>query len=433
MLLGWEALQRGERSAEKLLAQCAELAAELGDDWCLGQALEGLGYTYLRWGNALEARRRFDEALAVGRRSGDHFRILWVSGWLGVTAVFRGDLAEARSTLEETLAALRRTKDKVFTSAALCFLGYTLLCLGEYTSGRACLDESLALGRDAESFVYGISLSFLAIAARAEGDLEMARRHGEEAHTTALYQSLLYGLVPYGLGCAELAGGELVPARSHLDEAVSGSRDKQDGWTLGMALVARAQLHRAEGELKQGESVLHEALDLHKNLDAKLGVVDALEALAAIAVGHESLTEAARLLGAADALRKTIGYVRFPSEREAHEADVTVTREGLGLEAFEAAWNEGAAMSMDEAIAYAQRGRGERKRPSAGWDSLTPAELDVVKLVGEGLTNPQIGDRLFISKRTVQTHLYRIFAKLAISSRAELAAEAARRETKAPK
>ena len=77
-----------------------------------------------------------------------------------------------------------------------------------------------------------------------------------------------------------------------------------------------------------------------------------------------------------------------------------------------------------EAIAYAQRGRGERKRPSSGWASLTPAELDVVRLVSEGLGNKDIAARLFVSPRTVQSHLTRVYTKLGLTSRVQLAQEA---------
>jgi DNA-binding CsgD family transcriptional regulator len=94
---------------------------------------------------------------------------------------------------------------------------------------------------------------------------------------------------------------------------------------------------------------------------------------------------------------------------------------------FQSAWNEGAALSTTEAIAYAQRGRGERKRPSSGWASLTPAELDVVRLVSEGLGNKDIATRLFVSPRTVQSHLTRVYTKLGLTSRVQLAQEAARR------
>ena len=83
-------------------------------------------------------------------------------------------------------------------------------------------------------------------------------------------------------------------------------------------------------------------------------------------------------------------------------------------------------MSTEEAIAYAQRGRGQRKRPTSGWASLTPTELDVLRLVGEGLANNDVATRLFISPRTVQTHLTHVYTKLGLSSRVQLVQEAAR-------
>ena len=94
---------------------------------------------------------------------------------------------------------------------------------------------------------------------------------------------------------------------------------------------------------------------------------------------------------------------------------------------FDAAWAEGAAMSNEEAIAYAQRGRGERKRPASGWASLTPAERDVMKLVSEGLPNKDIATRLFVSPRTVRRISPTSTPSSASSSRVQLAQEAARR------
>jgi DNA-binding CsgD family transcriptional regulator len=67
------------------------------------------------------------------------------------------------------------------------------------------------------------------------------------------------------------------------------------------------------------------------------------------------------------------------------------------------------------------RARGERKRPSSGWESLTPTEVDVVRLAAQGLTNPEIADKLFIARTTVKTHLAHVFAKLGVSTRSELA------------
>ena len=98
----------------------------------------------------------------------------------------------------------------------------------------------------------------------------------------------------------------------------------------------------------------------------------------------------------------------------------------MGEDDFDSAWAEGAALSTEEAIAYAQRGRGERKRPASGWASLTPTERDVVRLVSKGLANKDIASRLFVSPRTVQTHLTHVYAKLGLNSRMQLLQEAAR-------
>ncbi len=118
--------------------------------------------------------------------------------------------------------------------------------------------------------------------------------------------------------------------------------------------------------------------------------------------------------------------MRFKIFDAIHDFATAALREALGDKDFDAAWAEGAALSTGESIAYAQRRRGKRKRPTSGWDSLTPTERDVVRLVSEGLANNDIATRLFVSPRTVQTHLTHVYSKLGLSSRVHLAQEAAR-------
>ena len=118
--------------------------------------------------------------------------------------------------------------------------------------------------------------------------------------------------------------------------------------------------------------------------------------------------------------------VRWKAETAGYERDVEQARVVLGSDEFDRLWAEGGALPPGDAVAYAGRARGERRRPSFGWESLTPTEQRVVALVVEGLTNPQIGDRLFMARGTVKTHLGHIFAKLDVTTRAELAVAAVR-------
>jgi DNA-binding CsgD family transcriptional regulator len=155
-------------------------------------------------------------------------------------------------------------------------------------------------------------------------------------------------------------------------------------------------------------------------------MLDALDLLAEIATVTGGAELAARVLGVTDRWRAELGMLPFDLEPGRRERTVDAARAALG-DAFDDLFADGRALDLDEAVAYVRRGRGQRGRPSSGWASLTPAELDVVRLVTEGLQNPQIAEALFISTNTVKTHLSHVYAKLGSSSRAEVAAEAARR------
>ena len=90
---------------------------------------------------------------------------------------------------------------------------------------------------------------------------------------------------------------------------------------------------------------------------------------------------------------------------------------------------EGAQLSLAEAIAYARRGRGPRRRTAFGWAGLTPVEQKVAELAADGLSNPQIAAELFMARGTVKAHLSNIYVKLSVANRTELAASANRRAT----
>jgi len=156
---------------------------------------------------------------------------------------------------------------------------------------------------------------------------------------------------------------------------------------------------------------------------------DGVELLGVLAAARERPGDAARLLAAADAARPRLGYLTpgFTADRRAAARAASHARRILGEEAFAQAWEQGQGLTLDDAVAYIARKGGGRKRPAAGWASLTPTELEVVRLVAEGLRNDAIARRLFIAPGTVKVHLSHIFTKLGVTTRAELAAQAASR------
>ena len=184
------------------------------------------------------------------------------------------------------------------------------------------------------------------------------------------------------------------------------------GCHLMVAHAERARVAIAQGEAVLAERDAHDTLMLGNETESVLVTADALECLAELASQAESHPRAARLLGAAQAIRERHGIARFQIYQADYESVLAEVRNTLSDNEFDAVWAEGAALSTEEAIAYAQRGRGERKRPATGWASLTPTEHDVTRLANEGLTNKDIAARLFVSPRTVQTHLTHIYAKL---------------------
>ncbi len=137
--------------------------------------------------------------------------------------------------------------------------------------------------------------------------------------------------------------------------------------------------------------------------------------------------DAARLLAAADAARRPLQYLApgFTANRDAAARAASQARHTLGDDRFTQAWEQGQSLTLDDAVAFAARKGSGRKRPATGWASLTPAEREVARLAGEGLRNDAIARRLFIAPGTVKVHLTHIFAKLSITTRAELAAQAA--------
>ncbi|MGH9283785.1 MAG: helix-turn-helix transcriptional regulator, partial [Acidimicrobiales bacterium] len=203
------------------------------------------------------------------------------------------------------------------------------------------------------------------------------------------------------------------------------ARATGDDQGVARAFAGRAHLARLGGDLDACLRFRHQALELEEQIGDLAAIACSLEELAALAELGEAHEKAARLFGAASALRERQGIPQPALRRAGYESDLARARGALDELAWEQAWNQGSRLGAQEAVAYARKGRGGRRRPATGVQSLTPAEREVIALVVQGLTNPEVGERLFISRRTVQHHLGHVYAKLGVKTRRELARVAA--------
>ncbi|MGH7747028.1 MAG: helix-turn-helix transcriptional regulator, partial [Candidatus Dormibacteria bacterium] len=299
---------------------------------------------------------------------------------------------------------------------------------GDYAGATALVSRSARrIRRSAQARQEGVEF-LLAVLALARADLPAARRQFEViAGVRAFGIPLLNAQLDALLARLALEEADHAAARSALERLSAVATQLECPWNLVETHNLHGRLARAENDPAAAEDLHHRALAIAVRHGFRGVVAETLEALAALAAMGESHGEATRLLGAAHTLRETAGRQRWPLDQPAYDAAISEVRAGLGGESFERAWREGLALSLEEVAAYASRARGERKRPSTGWAALTPSELRVVALAAQGLTNAEIGRRLFISAGTAKIHLSHVFTKLSVSNRAALAAQATAR------
>jgi hypothetical protein len=149
---------------------------------------------------------------------------------------------------------------------------------------------------------------------------------------------------------AALAGGDLSDARRWADETVLATT----GVHRMLALATRVRVGIAGGYVEQAGRDAHDALAIAAKTKAYLTIPDVIECLAGMVAGAGDHHEAARLLGAAQAIRDRTGEVRFKIYDGDYDAMVSRIREALGRKEFDTAWADGAALSPDEAVSAAQ-------------------------------------------------------------------------------
>jgi predicted ATPase/class 3 adenylate cyclase/DNA-binding CsgD family transcriptional regulator len=406
-------------AAQPYVAEAIDMARAAGDRWTQCQILTWTAIMAEVAGEPMAERAAAEQGRDLADALGDRFLSRNCRIWLGRALMFQGDLADAGQVLHSLPGEADAAGD--LTTKILGYLAHSpvLAFQGHAAAAHAAAQSALAVSDAVGGFHRDAVYVVFAHAALAGGDHAAARQASEAARPHTVPQREVYLRSVNPLAEAALACGDLVAARRWANDTVAVVPGCYQTW----ALTARAHVAIAQDEPELAERDAREALAIAARTRGYLRLPDTVECLARLAADCHC---AVRLFGAADAIRQRTGQARFPMHQASYDAAVAAVRDILGQQDFDIAWAEGAALSTEEAIAYAQRGRGERKRPTSGWASLTPTERDVVRLVSEGLANNDIATRLFVSPRTVQSHLTHVYSKLGLISRVQLVQEAAR-------
>ena len=334
------------------------MARAVGDSWRLSQILGRQAYGAFMVGDILAVESVATEGRELADAIGDSFNARQCRWALINVQSLRGDLVGALEQIPEFIASAAAAHDVLNIGIGWMNEATLRAWHGDADDARAagilCLEACAELGGVFDKGAYSI----FSVAHLAAGDTTAAWKAIQDAQTASINPPAeLTNMVFFGE--TALACGELASAHRWVDEAVAAAK----GWWLAAALALRARVNVAEGNLEQAESDAYEALAIAARVDGQLTIPDILECIAALACHADNHREAARLFSAADAARRRMELVRFKVYDAEYQASIAALRNKLGDNDYDAAWVEGASLSAKEAIAYAQRGRGERKRP----------------------------------------------------------------------
>jgi predicted ATPase/DNA-binding CsgD family transcriptional regulator len=416
-LLGYNAA-----AARPYLDEAIGIARATGDRWRLSQILFWQAAGAFVAGDPTVGREAAEEGLEIAEAIGDRYVARLCGVWLGYALLWQGHVEDAIAQFESLVTEADWGTDLAARAVGLLSLGQALAYRGDTAAARKVSDEAVAAASEFGGVYEGSSHAVVTYVALAAGDVATGRTAAEAAWRLLRAQPDMAAMFGPIMAQAALAGGDVTAARNFADAAV----DMAPGWHRMFAFTTRSRVALAQGEFREAERAALAALSCAVKEKAYLCVADAIECVAAVAGVVGDGLVAARLAGAAESARKQTGESRFLIFQASYDSFVGELCGAIGEEQLASAWADGARLSIEQAIAYAVRGRRERKRPSSGWAALTPTERDVVRLVSRGLSNKEIASELFISVRTVQTHLTHVYAKLGAKSRIQIARQAAR-------
>lgn len=358
---------------------------ELDDEACLRIANDLYPFWFCR-GQLSEGRRWYERALARHSGAPTAARLTALDA-SSVMAGMQGDLVAAAAAVEEGRGIAEQLGDPLSRARIAHASGFLAIFSGDLEGAAASFEVSIEASAVVGDLLRPIGgLLGLGLASGLLGD----EKRSIECHEQVL-------------AITEPRGESFYRAYSL--------------WALGLAVLRKPDIAKASELVKQG-------LQLTRLVDDPLCGLWCLEALAWIAAAEHAEQRAAVLLGAAGALARSIGNapVSIPNLLVHHDESERRTRAVLGERAFETSVREGAAMSVEDAVAFALGERTSQVRDTAEASTLTKRERQVADLVAQGMTNKAIAAQLVISQRTAQGHVEHVLAKLGFSSRAQIAA-----------
>ena len=370
----------------------------------------------------------FVEAEWIAHESGN----LWAAMWwarsnaddlgLGLAADLSktryGDLAQVRSLLEELLS--RSSAKGLARVYALGSASVTAYRQGDYEVALVHAEAGLAHARDLgdiEELAYALHL--VGVVHVGRGELATAAEMLEDA-TSLLQDSSnprLLAFIRLPIALMAIRRGDCTTAQHILEECLITSRAAGDVYRTAYYLDTLALAQRGRNEHQAAAASWKEALPIQRGLKHQTGIINSFEGLSCVA---EALGDDRRAFRLAAAAARISGEMSYRNDSSTLVEDSRGrSRVRLGARESEKAWREGWSMSLDRAADYALGESDSEAGVEA--DLLSRREREVARLVAAGMTNRQIGERLFISWRTVEGHLERIRNKLGVRSRTEVA------------
>jgi predicted ATPase len=349
---------RLEREHDNLRAALRWAAAQ-GDGEVGLRLGGGLGHFWVARGYVGEGREHLARSLALpGAEARTPVRAKALAE-AGMLAMVQSDCGTASSLLEESLAIFQELGDKPGSAQTLHYLAEMARDEGRYGAARALWEESLATFRElGEKGGIAGMLHRLGAVASDQGDYGAAQAFFEESlarwRELGGHGGIAFSL--WGLGRAAHARGDYKGARALLEEALAICREREDKQGIAHGLVCLGAVACDQGDYGAARALFEEGLAICTERGYQRWIANYLEGLAAVAVAQEQFERAARLLGTAEGLREATGAALPPAERAGHDRSVAAVRTALGEDAFAAAWAEGRAMPLEQAVQYALEG-----------------------------------------------------------------------------